>query len=122
MDEVVRLAEDPEWGIAAFRSSVRALVYSVGGRTDEAREITDQLLASSQQDIFLAIALRESGEVDAAMQMLRTIDARPDGAMHFIYTFKEFGGRLPFDLAWTPNFSARLTEAGIAPETFDLFR
>lgn len=120
MDEVVRLAEDPDWGVAEFRSSVRALVYSVVGRTDEARGIIDQLVASSRQDIFLAVALREIGEAAAAMQMLQNIDASPGGTMHFIYTFKEFGGRLPFDLAWTPIFSARLAEAGVAPETFDL--
>lgn len=47
-----------------------------------------------------------------------SLDASPAGNLVSLYLFAELGGRYPFDPEWTPNFSARIEEAGITLEKF----
>ena len=116
MNEVLRMAEAPDWGVEEYRSSLLALVYAISGRGADARQIVSDLLLAKREDIFLALALQELGEVENALAMLASLDNSPGGSMHFIHTIVEFGGRVPFDLTHTPRFAARLAEINVKPE------
>ena len=119
IEQAVQLAEVPDSGFEGLRKPLLALVYAVSGRTDEAQTITDELVDSNQENIFVALALQELGDLMTARRVIGDIDSSPGGFIQFIYTFKDFGGAMPFDLQWAPNFSERLAEAGVTVERFE---
>jgi hypothetical protein len=123
VNEAVQLAEKPHSGWEELRRPLLALVYAVSGRADDARMIVNELLEAKQVSyIMLALALQELGDLTAARRLIGDIDSSPAGVVQFIYVFKEFGGAMPFDVEWAPNFSARLAEAGITVERFEFPR
>lgn len=122
-DEVIEMVKSPDWGFETFRESYLMLFYAIAGRTEEARSIYENISDSNQEQGILALALLEMGEIEAAQRMFGAIDARPGGIYHLLLvTISEYGGRVPFDLDWTPNFAARLAEAGVTLETFEFPR
>ncbi|MGI9237289.1 MAG: hypothetical protein ACR2QZ_07820, partial [Woeseiaceae bacterium] len=117
-NEASRLAEIPGWGIDEFREPILAILYSVTGRTAEARAITDKLGREKIFSTYYALALKETGEVENARVMIEAIDASPVGNLEGLFFLGDFAGDMPVDLGWMPNFSARLSEAGVTVGTF----
>ena len=112
-DELHRKVEDPGWERTGYGGTMRAFVLAIAERYDETLEAISAITETGRQDIFLALALVHAGDEEAAGKMLGDIDTGTGGTMHFIHTYVDFGGRIPFDIRWTPNFAARLDELGL---------
>lgn len=113
------LAGRPGWGIDVMREPIRAWIDAIVGRTAEAGRAAQRLLDQGRSGPYLALALRELGRDDEARAMIGRIDASPAGNLVGLYLFAELGGQLPFELDWMPNFSARMSEANVAPAMLD---
>ncbi len=114
-DEALRLAGDEEWGVGFLRTSITAYVHAAKGDYVLASKIMDDLPDAYPGDVILAMAHREIGNIETARRMIAAIDASPSTATQFAYLFTYFGGKLPIDPSWAPNFSKRLAEAGVDP-------
>ena len=120
--EAIRLAEDPDWGAPAVRQAILAIAYAAGGRDLESRRILDDFTNKGNNDVLVATAFDLLGERDRARQMFAALDSRPGYNATILFVLTEFGGRVPYDLAVTPNFAARLSEAGIEVERHEFRR
>ena len=103
------------WGIDSLRASIAAYLNAVNDERAQASMIIGDMPNSYPGDVMLAMAHHKMGDSDIAREMFAKIDSNPSTAIQFLYVFTYFGGRLPFDLDWTPNFSKRLAEAGVDP-------
>jgi TolB-like protein len=118
-NEAIHMAEDQAWGMSERRESLLALVYAAAGRNDDAHEVIVGLSETGVENEFLALAMYQLGDNESAKRIFETADERAGFAQIFAATITEFGGRVPWNLAWTPNFAARLHEAGVVPESFE---
>lgn len=69
---------------------------------------------------YMAWALQALGEDERAEQIWRASDRRLMGHVELARFTADLGGRIPFDLAWTPNFARRLAEAGVEPGRLEI--
>jgi tetratricopeptide (TPR) repeat protein len=123
INDAISMAEDSSFGVQATRKHYLAMFYAFAGRANEALTLLEELREAKQEYIYTAVALRELGEYEAAQRMLGAIDKRPGGAHRLLLgIISDFGGRIPFDLDWTPNLAARLAEAGVLLEPFEFQR
>ena len=106
----------------------KALVLALAGRRDEARSLIEEYLQEEvpanrgKLDYFflLARALQELGETERAAKLIRVIDTLPGNSPMFLTLLvSDWGGRLTWDLEWTPNFAARLAEMGVELEPYE---
>ncbi len=112
----------------------RALALVASGRHDEARAQIEESLSAAEQllqspgtgeEIYaLSLLLRAKqllGETRLAEEFYRSYDSRPvlstEALTLLIYAM---GGRLLWDLEWTPNYAARLAELGVELEPYEL--
>jgi TolB-like protein len=83
------------------------------GDESEARRIIAQVESSaSWPNNDLMFAYRELGDDEAVARLAGEIDALPAGPS-ILFRLVSLSSSVPFDLADTPNFAARLSEAGI---------
>jgi adenylate cyclase len=104
----------------------RAVALIMTGRQDEARVLIEESLAAMEGDsvlenIWLLWEQQLLGETKLAAELYRALDARPvlsnqDLTLILVYS----GGRLIWDLEWTPNYAARLAELGVELEPYEL--
>ncbi len=112
-DKVLTLAEQPGWEPTRGAASHKALALAVSGRRDEAISLTNKLRENdARMNAVLAWALQEAGDAEGAAAAFQIIDSRQLGQIELLALITSMGGRIPFHLTWTPNFAARLREAG----------
>jgi len=102
--------------------SGRPLALALAGRRDEARaqaaedlqQEDNALRCTGTCNFFLTVALRELGQAEQASKRLQLRDASRYYSTVWLTSFvSDWGGRLVWDLEWTPNFAARLAELGV---------
>lgn len=114
-EEALLIVED--FGMEDYGNmSAKALVLAHAGRETEAREVLDSIPTNAPDNWIQAWAMQTAGDLDGAEAMYRSIDATPGGPQVLAAYATMFGGKFFHDLAWTPNLSARLAEAGVEPE------
>lgn len=85
---------------------------AVAGDTLTARRLAAELEGRAWPEERLLFAYRELGDDAAARRLAAEIDALPLGPS-ILFRLVSLTSSVPFDLADTPNFRARLAEAGI---------
>ena len=100
----------------------RALALVLTGHHDEARALVEKSLPEWRwrNSPALLVALRELGETERAAEFARDIDSLPGLANTTLMGFIDWrGGKLIWDLEWTPYFAARLEELGVELEQYE---
>lgn len=95
----------PEPSLEAWRAAV-------AGDTLTARRLAAELEAAAWTEEKLLFAYRELGDHEASRRLAARIDGLPVGPS-ILFRLVSLTAAVPFDLADTPNFRARLAEAGI---------
>jgi len=114
---------DPETGQAR---GPRALALVATGRHDEARALIEERLSEAEPlDVYshrrLLYAQQLLGETQLAAELYRALDTWPlDSTQFLTLMLLDSGGRLIWDLEWTPNYAARLAELGVELEPYEL--
>lgn len=85
---------------------------AVAGDTLTARRLAAELEANPWKEEKLLLTYRELGDRAAARRLAARVDALPVGPS-ILFRLVSLTASVPFDLADTPNFRARLAEAGI---------
>ena len=92
---------------------------AVRGNYAEATRLVDEWERShSWPNANMLYIYHETGDTERARALTQQIDALPAGAVLFARLVTFSGGRSVIDLEYAPNFSARLREAGIDPDSF----
>ena len=95
----------PEPSLEAWRAAV-------AGDTLTARRLAAELEAAAWTEERLLFAYRELGDHEASRRLAARIDALPVGPS-ILFRLVSLTAAAPFNLADTPNFRARLADAGI---------
>ena len=91
-----------------------ALPQAAAGQIDLARESMERNFAGNDPDGGVTISvLAALGDRQGANEVAAEIDARPGGPMQLISAVYSCACGAPFDLSATPNFRARIEQAGI---------
>ena len=92
---------------------------AVRGNYAEATRLVDEWERSHRwPNAYMLYVYHETGDTERARALTQQIDALPAGAVLFARLVTFSGGRSVIDLEYAPNFSARLREAGIDPDSF----
>lgn len=114
---------------AKDRDAVVALVERTGGWSwlgdvlrGEAESVLTRAIAydagSEWPNVWLFFLYHEVGDRQRSRNLVQRIDALPTGPAILSVVIRIAGGALIFDPADAPNFSARLREAGLDPNSF----
>jgi len=100
----------------------KALALVLAGQRDGARALIDALLEEPglPDSIELCMAVKMLGDTERAAELFGAYDSWPVRS-NFIFTLYiyNWGGRLTWDLKWTPNYAARLAEMGVELEPYE---
>ena len=92
---------------------------AVRGNYGEATRLVDEWERSHRwPNAYMLYVYHETGDTERARALTQQIDALPAGAVIFARQVSFSHGRTVIDLEYAPNFSARLREAGIDPDSF----
>ena len=114
-DEVIKLLNrmlDEEKWYPAYLAAVEG-DYETAGRL--AQELTEK---SSWPNENLLFVYHEMGDQEKVQNLARQVDQLIAGAAKFLRLQSVSGNTLFFDLADTPNYAAKLEQAGIDPANF----
>ena len=100
-----------------FDRLIKAVIFAGLGREGEAWAIIEEYEGGPRRQEMLCWILFELDERDRAATVAREIDASPLGSLQLARLLMWTSGALPFDISATPNFAARLTEAGVDPDS-----
>ena len=104
-EAMARLPEKP----LAFE----AMLLAALGRRDEASQLIVGMDANTQDGEYVILAHMLLGNQEAADRLAAEIDARPLGSLRIQDVLYYSNWRWPFHIEATPNFKARLLEAGL---------
>jgi adenylate cyclase len=103
------------------RTAAPAAAAMLRGDTAEAlRSLRSSIRSSDRPDPFLLWLLHELGDRELQADLVRRIDALPAGPTILAWQTYRWGRHLTFDVRDAPNFSARLREAGVDPESLPM--
>ena len=111
MEDSAFFGPTPEGSSYAIPRTVFA--HALTGDLDEARRIYDEWLAVNEVEAFMRInALAYLGDFQAVNALAAEVDGRTGGFLTLQQSVLSCFCGAPFDLEATPNFKARITEAG----------
>lgn len=94
-----------------------AVALHQGDTAGALRSLRSRIRSSDRPDQFLLWLLHELGDRELQADLVRRIDALPAGPTILASQTYRWGRHLTFDVRDAPNFSARLREAGVDPES-----
>jgi len=95
------------------------LLPAVRGDYETAARLADATDRKAQwPSLGLLNVYFEVGEADRAQDLVKRIDQSPAGSVRLLHHLAETGNALMFDLNHTPNFLAKMQQAGIDPAHF----
>ncbi len=99
---------------ASDAKRLRTMVAAARGERDAAAMLADDYLSQSDTSGFWALQVNAwLGGREAANRLAGKIDAHPFGSQTLVLVVGWCGCGAPFDLEATPNFAAKLEEAGM---------
>ena len=104
---------DPNPEGSLYQVPRRLFIHALEGEIDIAREIIDEFQAENPVDDMAMLMVEASlGNRDAANAYASELDAKFNGPFLLIEVVWNCFCGAPFDLSATPNFKARIDEAG----------
>jgi TolB-like protein len=106
---------DPNPEGSTYAVPRRLFIHALEGEIETAREILDSWQSeNSVEDMSMLIIEAVLGDKDAANTIAAEMDARYAGPFILVEAVKNCYCGAPFDINVTPNFKARIEEAGFA--------